>query len=108
MKKSKIALVILSFIGLAAFGQANTITGSISSVQPYNGQYRMVVKDTSLVLLVNIGKATGTTFNVNMPYRDILIKKDGQYILNPKYANKTLKISYYMNGKGWKCIKTIE
>jgi hypothetical protein len=108
MKKTKFIFVILCFIGLTAFGQSNSVTGTIKNVNSYNDQYAMTVGNTNLVLIVNLKDKTTTSFEVNKEYSDILIKKDGKYVLNPKYANQTFTITYYVNGKGWNCIKTIE
>ena len=108
MKKTRFIIAILSFIGLTAFGQDSSVVGKISAVNPYNDQYTLMVGNTSLVLIVNAADETRSSFEVNKKYKNILIKKDGKFILNPKYADKTLKIEYYVNGKGWKCVKTIE
>jgi hypothetical protein len=108
MKKTRIIIAILSFIGLTAFGQDNTVVGKITEVSPYNDQYRITVGDASLVLLVDPKDETHSTFEINKKYKNILVKKDGKFVLNPKYADKTFKIEFEINGKGWKCIKTIE
>jgi hypothetical protein len=110
MKKSKLLLILLSFIGLTAFAQteSTTITGVMSAVSPYNDQYRITVGDTPLVLIVNEQDKARASFEINEQYKDILIKDKDKYELNPKYVNEKFKITYYINGKGWKCIKTIE
>ena len=108
MKKAKFILAILSFAGLAAFGQDKKITGKIQSVDPYNDEFRVTINDTAFVLIVQPSDASKKKFDVNKEYKDILVEKKGKYELNSKYAEKTLVFSYYVNGKGWKCIKTIE
>jgi len=108
MKRSRILLVILSLIGLTAFGQAQTTKGIVKSVQPFNDQYTLTVNDISYVLLVDTKSTARKLFLVNRKFRDILIEKGGVYELNPKYAGKTLSLTYTVNGKGWNCIKSIE
>ena len=108
MKKSRIIITILSVIGLTAFGQDKTITGKIESVSPYNDEFRLTINDTAFVLIVQPNDASKKKFDVNKQYKDILVEKKGKYELNSKYAEKTMVFSYYINGKGWKCIKTIE
>ncbi|MGP8215592.1 MAG: hypothetical protein ACLQQ4_08525 [Bacteroidia bacterium] len=111
MKKSKIIFAILCLIGLTAFGQIQTssITGTLTKLSPFNDQYSFMVGKTYLVLIVDARDKTRSTFEINPEYKDILIKdSNGKYELNPKYADKTFKITYYINGKGWKCIKTLE
>jgi len=107
MRKVKLLTALLFFIGLTAFGQTNSVTGTITDVRLYNEQYAMTVNGTNIVLIVHNSKM-GTTFEINKEYSDLLIKSNGKYVLNPKYAGKTLIITYQMNGKGWNCIQTIE
>jgi hypothetical protein len=108
MKKSGLLAAVLFFIGFAAFGQTKTVTGKIKEVKPYNDEYRLTINDTSYVLIVDARDASKKSFEVNKKYKDILVKSKEEYDLNPKYANKNLKVTYYINGKGWRCIKTIE
>jgi hypothetical protein len=111
MKKLSILFALLCFISIATFGQSNTnnsVTGTITEVRAYNDQYAMTIGNTTLVLIFDRKDETGTSFEVNKEYKDILVKKDGKFELNPTYLNKTFTIVYYVNGKGWKCIKTIE
>jgi hypothetical protein len=112
MRKAKFIIAILSLIGLTAFGQteqSNSVTGTITAVSQYNENYRLTVGDNSVILMCTrpLSK-TAQTFQINQEYKDILIVKDGEYILNPKYAKQSFKISYSVNGKGWKCIQKIE
>ncbi len=108
MKRSRILLVLLSLIGLTAFSQAQTTKGVVKSVQPFNDQYSLTVNDISYVLLVDPKGTPKKHFIVNRKFKDILIEKGGVYELNPKYAGKTLSITYSVNGKGWNCIKSLE
>lgn len=114
-KKSKIALFVLSFIGLAAFGQTKSYTGSITKVSPFNDQYAVTVGDMAFILIVDRKDTTGTSFEINKEYKDLLVKREGKYQkregkyeISSKYLNKKFKIDYTVNGKGWKCIKRIE
>lgn len=112
MRKAKFIIAILSLMGLTAFGQtgqSNSITGTITEVSSYNENYRLTVGDNSVILICTrpLSK-TAQGFQINQEYQDILIAKDGKYVLNPKYATQSFKISYYVNGKGWKCIQKIE
>jgi len=108
MKKSSTIVAILFFIGLSAFGQSKSVIGTIKEVKPYNDQYRLTINDTAYVLIVDSRDASKKSFEVNKKYKDILLKNKEEYELNPKYANKNLRVTYYINGKGWRCIKTIE
>jgi len=110
----KIASLFFSFMFVTAthlFAQtveANTLSGTITEVKPhFAGEHTLVVGETELVLLTNTKDKTGKTFEVNAAYKDILLDKKGTFILNPKYANKSFKFIYTINGKGWKCIKSI-
>lgn len=109
MKKSKIIIPVLLFIVLTACGQTKSIlTGAITNVHTYNMQYAMTVDNTNIVLIVDLKDTTGTSFEINKKYKDLLVKRDGKFELNPKYARKKFKVTYYVNGKGWKCIKKVE
>ncbi|HVA99065.1 MAG TPA: hypothetical protein VNG53_09235 [Bacteroidia bacterium] len=109
MKKSKfIILVALFFVGLTAFAQTKSITGKLISVKPYNDEFMIKVGNTSFVLIKNLKDKSKTSFEINSDYKDILVEKNKKFEINPKYINKVFKVSYYINGKGWKCIKTIE
>ena len=110
MKKSILLIILISFIGISAFAQtdATTVTGTITSPNAFNDQCGLTVGNTFLVLVKDHADASGKSFEINSEYKDLLIVKDGKYEVAPKYAGKTFKITYYVNGKGWKCIKTIE
>lgn len=106
----KITGIILSFAffittGIFAQTNSNTVTGIIKEVKPhFGGQQTLVVNNTELVLIADPKDASGNTFEINKEYKDLLIKKENAFVLNPKYQNKTFKFSYTINGKGWKCI----
>jgi hypothetical protein len=110
MKKSKLLLVLLSFIGLTVFGQqeTKTINGTIKAPRAFNDQCGLKVDDTFLVLIKDHKDVSGKSFEINAEYKDLIIEKDGKYEIAPKYADKKFKVTYYVNGKGWKCISKIE
>jgi len=109
----KIAGFIFSLVFFTAshvFAQtdANTVSGVIKEVKPhFAGEHTLIVGETELVLLTNKEDKTGKSFEINKPYKDILLDEKGTYVLNPKYAKKSFKFTYVVNGKGWKCIQTI-
>jgi|ERR1035437_9823289 hypothetical protein len=106
MKTSNFIFVLLCFIGLNSFAQENSAAGVITNVKPhFAGEYAMNVGKTEVVLIVN---QTDKTFEINKEYKDLLVEKKGKYILNPKYNGKQLHVTYYVNGKGWKCIQSIK
>lgn len=110
MKLTKFILALLFFATTQVFSQNNpdAITGIVKEVKPhFGGAHSIVIGETELVLITSPKDKTGKTFVVNKQFKDILIDKKGTYILNPKYANKELKFTYTVNGKGWKCIETI-
>lgn len=110
MKIAGLVLSLMFFSASHIFSQSesNTVSGIINEVKPhFAGEHTLIVGETELVLLVDKKDNTGKTFEINKPYRDILLDKKGSYILNPKYANKSFKFIYTINGKGWKCIKSI-
>lgn len=109
MKRIKLVIAAaLFFMGGAVFAQTNSITGKLTALRAYNDEYAFTVDSVPLVLIKNVNNKTKTSFDINPEYKNILIKRKGVYVLNPKYADKVFKISYTVNGKGWKCIKTIE
>ena len=111
MKKSRLLLVILSFIGIAAFGQATelkTVKGTVSAVHAFNNEFSLTIQSAEYILLTSPKESKHKQFLINKKYKDLLITTKNGYVLNPKYAGKTLLFSYYVNGKGWNCIKTIE
>jgi hypothetical protein len=88
--------------------EANTVSGIIKEVKPhFAGQHTLVVGETELVLLTDRKDKSGKTFEINKEYKDILRDEKGVFVLNPKYANKSFKFTYTINGKGWKCIQNI-
>ena len=110
----KIASLFLSFMFVAAtysFAQTletNTVSGIITEVKPhFAGQHTIMLGETELVLITNNKDKSGKTFEINKEYKDILLDEKGIFVLNPKYANKPLKFTYTLNGKGWKCISNI-
>ncbi|MEO6884088.1 MAG: hypothetical protein ABI199_08690 [Bacteroidia bacterium] len=108
MKKLKIIfLVALFFTGLTSFSETHSVTGKLSNLRPFNDEYQITVGNTSLVLIKNLKDKTKTSFEINSEYKDILVETNGKYEINPKYVKKVFKISYYINGKGWKCIQKI-
>ena len=112
MKISTFALLFTILIGFNSQAQINTVNGTITDVKPYfaNEHALTVGKEkTTLILITNLKDSTGKTFEINKEYHDLLIEtKDKKFILNPKYAHKTFSITYEVNGKGWKCIKTLK
>ncbi|HTB06943.1 MAG TPA: hypothetical protein VK806_08330 [Bacteroidia bacterium] len=119
MKKSTLLIAILCFIGFASFAQTDSpivLTGTITDVRAYNDQYAMNVGNTMVVLIthrvpgktMNVNKKYVVSFDINEEYKDLLIENKDTYVLNPKYAGKTFKVTYSVNGKGWKYIKSIE
>lgn len=109
MKTTNYFIAFLCFVGLNLFGQANSVTGVITDVRPHFGnEFAMNVGKTEVVLIVSPKSEGQKVFEINKEYSDLLIEKKGKYILNPKYANKKLHVTYYVNGKGWKCIKSIK
>src|ERR1700752_476593 len=110
MKVTGFFLSLMFFTTSHFFAQteANTVSGIIKEVKPHcSGEHTLVVNETELVLLTAIKDKKGKTFEINKQFNDILIDKKGAFILNPKYANRPFKFTYKINGKGWKCIKTI-
>lgn len=89
--------------------QTNTISGIITEVKPYfGGEYALTIGKTTLILIVDLKDKSGNSFEVNNEYKDLLIEHKSKYLLNPKYKNKSLNISYKINGKGWKCVQFIK
>jgi hypothetical protein len=110
MKKSRLLLAILSFLGCVAFGQTaelKTVKGTVSAVHAFNNEFSLTIQSADYILLTAPKASKHKQFLVNKKYRDLLMRVKGEYVLNPKYAGKTLVFSYYVNGKGWNCIQTI-
>ena len=112
MKISTFALLFTILIGFNSQAQINTVNGTITDVKPYfaNEHALTVGKEKrTLILITNLKDSTGKTFEINKEYHDLLIEtKEKKFILNPKYAHRTFSITYEVNGKGWKCIKTLK
>lgn len=112
MKNSTFTLLFLILIGFKGLAQTNTVTGTITNVKPhFANEHALTVgkEKTLLILITDIKDSTGKTFEINKEYHDLLIEtKDKKFVLNPKYAHKTFAIIYEVNGKGWKCIKTLK
>lgn len=109
MKKYGLIALVLLFSAFVASAQTKqlTVTGKITKARQYNEQFAFTVHDTVLVLITNMKAGQIKGFQVNKAYKDILVKQKGKYVVNPKYENHTYKIDYYVNGKGWKCIKAL-
>jgi hypothetical protein len=110
MKIAGFVLSLMLFSASHVFAQTenNTVSGVIKEVKPhFAGEHTLVVGETELVLLTDKKDKNGKSFEINKPYTDILVDKKGTFSLNPKYANKPLKFTYTINGKGWKCIKSV-
>ena len=110
----KIASLFLSFMFVTAthlFAQtpvATTMSGTITEVKAkFLGAQSLIVDKTELVLMSDQSDTTNSTFKINKKYKDILVKKGSVFVLNPKYAGKTFKFTYFVNGKGWKCISNV-
>ena len=109
MKITSGFFLYLLFTCLNYTAQTNSTSGIITDVKPYfAGEYALTVKKTTLILIVDLKDSTRNSFEINNEYKDLLIKSKGKYILNPKYKNKPLNISYKINGKGWKCVQFIK
>jgi hypothetical protein len=110
MKIASFVLALVVFTSTHVFAQAetNTVTGSIREVKPhFAGEHTLVVNNEELVLITDLKDPSGNSFEINKEYKDLLIKKDDAFILNPKYEGKSLKFTYNINGKGWKCITKV-
>jgi hypothetical protein len=97
MKISTLTLLFLILIGFKGLAQTNTVKGIITDVKPsFANEHALTVgkEKTVLILITDLKDSTGKSFK--------------KFILNPKYAHKTFAITYEVNGKGWKCIKTLK
>ena len=112
MKISTLTLLFFILISFKGFTQTSTLKGTITDVKPYfaNEHALTVGKEkTVLILITDLKDSTGKTFEINKEYHDLLIEtEDKQFVLNPKYMHKMFLITYEINGKGWKCIKTLK
>lgn len=110
MKKSVLILALITFFGFTAFSQAETktVTGEINSPAAFNDQCGVKVDNEFFVLIKDHKDQSGKSFEINEKYKDLIVENKGEYKIASKYAHKKFKITYYVNGKGWKCIKEIE
>ncbi len=112
MKISTLTLLFLILIGFKSLGQTNTVIGTITEVKPsFAGEHALTVgkEKTVLILITDLKDSSGKTFEINKEYCDLLIEtKSKKFVLNHKYAKKSFAITYEVNGKGWKCIKTVK
>jgi hypothetical protein len=100
-----LSFFVLTSLNILAQTDTSYITGIVKQVKPhFGGQQTLVVNGQELVLISDPKDPTGNTFEINSPFNDILVKKDGAFVLNPKYKNLAIKFGYTVNGKGWKCI----
>ncbi len=107
MKKISLVILFLAFACIAGYAQTGTVQGVITSVKPhFANTFSLQVGDTELILTHDPKDKSGKAFDITRKYKDLLIEKEGQYILNPKYSGKTFSFGYTVNGKGWKCIQT--
>ena len=68
-----------------------------------------MVEKTELILIKNIADTARNSFEINKGYKDLLIPtEENKLTLNPKYINQSFKITYKINGKGWKCIQNLK
>ena len=103
------ALVLFTTSHLFAQTDKNTITGTVKEVKPkFLGAQSLMVDKMELVLMANQEDTSGTTFEINKEFNDLLKKdKKGNFVLNSKYIGKSLSFTYFVNGKGWNCISNI-
>jgi hypothetical protein len=102
-------VLLIVFACLNGYAQSGTVQGVITSVKPhFANTFALQVNDAELVLTRDPKDKSGKAFDITKKYKDLLVEKEGQYILNPKYSGKTFSISYTVNGKGWKCIHTVK
>ncbi|HXC04656.1 MAG TPA: hypothetical protein VNZ86_07870 [Bacteroidia bacterium] len=108
MKRIIPAILLLLLTCFTVKAQTEGVIGIITAVKPhFANTLVLVVENTELVLTKDPKDKTGKAFELKKKYKDLLLEKDGQYILNPKYAGKRFIIHYTVNGKGWKCIQTL-
>lgn len=109
MKKIITLILFLNLTNAVAQISTKTITGVITEVQPkFLGAQSLTVGKTELVLMADQDDTTKSKFLINKEFSNILIKDSmGHFILNPHYKGKPLHFLYYVNGKGWNCIKQI-
>ena len=110
MKIASFVLALVVFTSTHVFAQAetNVVTGSVTEVKPhFAGEHTLVVNNEELVLITDLKDPSGNSFEINKEFKDLLIKKDAAFVLNPKYEGKSFKFTYNVNGKGWKCITKV-
>ena len=109
----KIASLVLTFIfftstNIFAQTESNTVSGMIKEVKPhFASSHLLLVNNVELILMSNLKDTTGTSFEINKEFKDLLVKKAGAFVLNKKYEGKSFKFIYNVNGKGWKCITNV-
>jgi hypothetical protein len=109
MKGISLTIVLFVLSCAAVFSQTGTTTGIITSVKPHFADtYELQVGTEQLILIPDPKDKTGKSFEINRKYKDLIVEKEGVYILNPKYAGKTFILHYTVNGKGWKCIQSVK
>ncbi len=111
MKVLSLVFSLVFFVSSNTFAQSdkNTFTGTVKEVKPkFLGAQSLMVDKMELVLMANQEDTSGTTFEINKEFNDLLKKeKNGHFILNSKYTGKSLSFTYFVNGKGWNCISNI-
>ncbi|MFI5150216.1 MAG: hypothetical protein ACHQRM_10835 [Bacteroidia bacterium] len=106
MKRIALILAILLGTLFTGLAQNGTERGLITSVKPHFANTLSLEVNKSELILVR--DKTGKSFEINHKYKDLVLEKDGTYILNPKYAGKSFSLHYVVNGKGWKCIQSVK
>ena len=98
-----------SHVNAQSDANKKVITGVITEVKPkFLGAQSFMVDKTELVLMANQEDTSGNSFKINNEFKDVIKKeKNGNFVLNPKYDGKSLSFTYFVNGKGWKCISHI-
>jgi hypothetical protein len=109
MKKISLVILLLALVCYKGHAQSGTIQGAITSVKPHFANTILLqVGDTELILTRDPKDKSGKAFDITKKYKDLVLEKEGQYILNPKFSGKTFSFGYTVNGKGWKCIQTVK
>jgi hypothetical protein len=109
MKRIALVITLLVFVSCTGFSQSGNISGVVTSVKPhFANTCLLLVNDTELILTQDPKDKTGKAFEINKKFKDLLIEKEGQYVLNPKYSGKKFSFDYTVNGKGWKCIHSVK
>jgi hypothetical protein len=107
--KRNFLFLLFSVLTFGALAQSGDVKGTIREVKPhFANTYSLLVDTTELILTTDEKDPGGKSFSINKAYKDLLVQKDGHYILNPKYSGKTFNVHYTVNGKGWKCIHSVK